>query len=70
MDPLSSLDAGEKANTLPEGNSRIFASRYKLYLPSEEELADELLRERHSIEIEQRLTENKQRTSSKKKSAK
>ena len=56
--------------TLPEGNSRIFASRYKLYLPSEEELADELLRERQSIEIEQRLTENKQRTYSKKKSAK
>lgn len=47
--------------TLPEGNSRIFASRYKLYLPSEAELAEEILRERQSIEIEQKLGENKQR---------
>lgn len=41
--------------TLPEGNKQIFASRYKLYLPSEEELAAELLRERQMIEIETRL---------------
>ena len=28
--------------TLPEGNTQIFASRYKLHLPTEEELAAEL----------------------------
>src|SRR4029077_6756668 len=37
--------------TLPEGNKQIFASRYKLYLPSEEELAAELKRERQQIEL-------------------
>ena len=30
---------------LPEGNTQIFASRYKLHLPTEEELATELQRE-------------------------
>ena len=43
--------------TLPEGNNQIFASRYKLYLPSEEELAAELLREKHDVEMEKRLAE-------------
>ena len=37
--------------TLPENNSQIFASRYKLYLPSEEELAAEVQRERGAIEL-------------------
>ena len=32
--------------TLPQRNKRIFASRYKLYLPTEEELLKELRRER------------------------
>ncbi|MBU0478477.1 DUF1016 family protein [bacterium] len=32
--------------TLPKGNRQIFASRYKLYLPTEEELIRELKRER------------------------
>ena len=41
--------------TLPEDNKQIFASRYKLYLPSEKELADEIIRERKNIEMEQRL---------------
>ncbi len=41
--------------TLPEGNSQIFASRYKLYLPTEEELAAEIRREREAIELLQRL---------------
>jgi predicted nuclease of restriction endonuclease-like (RecB) superfamily len=41
--------------TLPEGNTQIYASRYKLYLPTEAELAAELQRERHSIELHQRL---------------
>jgi hypothetical protein len=40
--------------TLPEGNNQIFASRYKLYLPTEEELAAELQRERQVIEMEKR----------------
>lgn len=44
--------------TLPEGNNQIFASRYKLYLPSEEELAAELLREKHDIEMEKRLAKD------------
>ena len=41
--------------TLPEDNKQIFASRYKLYLPTEKELADELQRERLAIEMETRL---------------
>jgi predicted nuclease of restriction endonuclease-like (RecB) superfamily len=43
--------------TLPEGNTQIFASRYKLYLPTEEELAAELQRERRVIELTQNLSE-------------
>ena len=43
--------------TLPEGNRQIFASRYKLYLPTEEELAAELQRERRQIELTRRLTQ-------------
>ena len=42
--------------TLPEGNTQIFASRYKLYLPTEEELAAELQRERQQIELNRRLS--------------
>jgi predicted nuclease of restriction endonuclease-like (RecB) superfamily len=40
---------------LPEGNTQIFASRYKLHLPTEEELATELQRERRQIEFVERL---------------
>lgn len=43
--------------TLPEDNRQIFASRYKLYLPSEEELAAEIQRERKALELEKRLGE-------------
>lgn len=43
--------------TLPEGNTQIFASRYKLYLPTEEELVRELQSERARLEREQRLGE-------------
>ena len=43
--------------TLPEGNKQIFASRYKLYLPSEEELAAELTKERRMLEMKARLSE-------------
>ena len=38
--------------TLPEGNNQFFASRYKLYLPTEEELAAELVKERQAFEME------------------
>ncbi|MDX1971335.1 MAG: PDDEXK nuclease domain-containing protein [Candidatus Sumerlaeia bacterium] len=41
--------------TLPEGNKQIFASRYKLYLPTEEELVREIQREREIVEREKRL---------------
>ena len=44
--------------TLPEDNQQIFASRYKLYLPTESELAAELQREREAIEIQRRLRIN------------
>ncbi len=44
--------------TLPEGKKRIFASRYKLYLPSEDELAAEIVRERAMIEQEGRRLSN------------
>jgi predicted nuclease of restriction endonuclease-like (RecB) superfamily len=43
--------------TLPEDNQQIFASRYKLYMPTEKELATELQRERQTIEMEGRLCE-------------
>lgn len=43
--------------TLLENNNRIFASKYKLYLPSEEELKKELEREKQLLEME--LTEIK-----------
>ena len=38
--------------TLLENNNRIFASKYKLYLPSEEELKEELEREKQLLELE------------------
>jgi predicted nuclease of restriction endonuclease-like (RecB) superfamily len=41
--------------TLPEGNNQIFASKYKLYMPTEEELKRELEKEQELLEIEQRL---------------
>jgi predicted nuclease of restriction endonuclease-like (RecB) superfamily len=43
--------------TLPEDNNRIFASRYKLYLPTEKELAAEIRKERQRIEMEKRVAE-------------
>ena len=45
--------------TLPEGSKQIFASKYKLYLPTEEELKAELERERKMLEMERRLGGNK-----------
>jgi predicted nuclease of restriction endonuclease-like (RecB) superfamily len=43
--------------TLPEGGTRVFASRYQLYLPTEKELAQELQRERRTLELHHRLRE-------------
>ena len=36
--------------TLPENETQIFASKYKLYLPSEEELLRELNQEYQALE--------------------
>jgi len=41
--------------TLPEDNNQIFASKYKLYMPSEEELKQELEKEQEILEIENNL---------------
>ncbi len=43
--------------TLPEENNQIFASKYKLYLPTEEELKSEIMRERDMIEVEKKINE-------------
>jgi len=54
-EPIGILLCSEKNEavvkfTLPENQKQIFASKYKLYLPTEEELKKELLREREIIE--------------------
>ncbi len=41
--------------TLLNDNKTVFASKYKLYLPTEEELKREIMREREEIEEERRL---------------
>lgn len=61
--PIGIILCSEKSDavvryTLPEGNNQIFASRYKLYLPSEEELASEIRRERLLIEQETRMNDD------------
>jgi hypothetical protein len=38
--------------TLPENETQVFASKYKLYLPSEEELLNELKQEIQTLEME------------------
>ena len=43
--------------TLAEDNKTIFASRYQLYLPTEEELAAEVTQSREEIELHQHLHE-------------
>jgi predicted nuclease of restriction endonuclease-like (RecB) superfamily len=42
--------------TLPQNNKQIFASRYKLYLPTEKELVRELKRERLLVKTQRRKT--------------
>ena len=41
--------------TLPENETHIFASKYKLYLPSEEELAQELKKEYSALETDKNI---------------
>ncbi|WFR55641.1 PDDEXK nuclease domain-containing protein [Anaerocolumna sp. AGMB13025] len=41
--------------TLPEDNNQIFASKYKLYMPTEEELKRELAKEQEFLETEKHL---------------
>ena len=41
--------------TLPEDNNQIFASKYKLYMPTEDELKRELAKEQELLEIENNL---------------
>ena len=43
--------------SLLNDSRQIFASKYKLYLPSEDELRKEIEREREMVEIEKRLKE-------------
>ncbi len=43
--------------TMPQENTQIFASRYKLHLPTEEEFAAELQRERSQFEHVARLAD-------------
>lgn len=45
--------------TLPEDNNQIFASKYKLYMPTEEELKRELAKEQELLETEKHLQEEK-----------
>lgn len=44
--------------TLPENETQIFASKYKLYLPSEEELLQELQREYRALEYDKKNQNN------------
>ena len=41
--------------TLPEDNEQIHATRYQLYLPTEEQLREELVSERERLEQARRL---------------
>jgi len=43
--------------TLLKGSKNFFASKYKLYLPTEKELKEELKRERQLLELEMRKSD-------------
>ncbi len=45
--------------TLPEGQKQIFISKYISYLPTEEELRSEIMREKELIEMEMKLSKDK-----------
>ena len=58
--PIGIVLCSEKSDsvvkyTLPEDNTQIFASKYMLYLPIEEELKQKLEKERILIETEEKL---------------
>lgn len=62
--PIGIVLCSEKSDsvvkyTLPENNTQIFASKYMLYLPTEDELKKELEKERMLIETEKKLEFNK-----------
>jgi hypothetical protein len=52
-------DATVVRYSILEESKQLFASKYKLYLPSEEELAAELMRELEQIKSEKRLEDSK-----------
>lgn len=63
-EPISILLCAEKNKavvkyTLPEGQKQIYISRYIPYLPTEEELKTEILREKELIEMEIKLSKDK-----------
>ena len=62
--PIGIVLCSEKSDsivkyTLPENKTQIFASKYMLYLPTEEELKQELEKERMLIETEKKFVFNK-----------
>ena len=61
-EPIGIILCAEKNNavvkfTLPENQEQIFVSKYKLYLPTEDELKQEILREKGAFELEHHITE-------------
>lgn len=61
-EPIGIILCAEKNNavvkfTLPEDKEQIFVSKYKLYLPTEDELKREILREKGAFEIEHHITD-------------
>lgn len=61
-EPIGIILCAEKNNavvkfTFPEGQEQIFVSKYKLYLPTENELKREILREKGAFEMEHHLAE-------------
>lgn len=64
-EPIGILLCAEKNKavvkfTLPEGQKQIYISKYISYLPTEEELKTEILREKELIEMEIKLGKDKQ----------
>ena len=43
--------------TMLNENKKLFASKYQLYLPTEEELKAELVKEKEKIELEKKLNQ-------------
>ena len=63
-EPIGILLCAEKNKavvkfTLPEGQEQIYISKYISYLPTEEELMTEILREKRIIEMELKLLKPK-----------